>query len=236
MKISSKVKDYYDFISHVNGIEEQIVYSRKPTRKKPLTQQDLTEWAYMYDMPRWWRDPKAPVSRWHRWRDPPKYDHYIMLEVGFVQYVFGFKNVVKITDVETDVSVIEHYEAEMELAYTFNQSKHIYKMYPMSLSYFEIDRHYLAMRRREDISFENISVDHILKVSNLESGHFHGDPILKETKVPKFVKPEEIWQNLRAYLGRLVDDSQGQSTPQTDKEKTINHGFDLKTSFRHPVK
>ena len=56
------------------------------------------------------------------------------------------------------------------------------------------------------------------------------NPILKEYSLYKVYSAFEIWNILSEFLGKL-NDKHSQSI-QTDKEKIISHGFDLKTSFR----
>ena len=54
-------------------------------------------------------------------------------------------------------------------------------------------------------------------------------PILKDYNFHKVLSPEDVWIKLSAWLGK---DRPIIST-QTDKEKIISAGFDLKSSFRN---
>jgi hypothetical protein len=56
-------------------------------------------------------------------------------------------------------------------------------------------------------------------------------PILSEYDVQKVFPAEKIWLMLSEWLGREKVILNNQS----DEEKILSNGFDLKTSFRHPV-
>jgi hypothetical protein len=56
------------------------------------------------------------------------------------------------------------------------------------------------------------------------------NPILKEYSLHKVYSAFEIWNMLSEFLGKLND--RHIESIQTDKEKILSHGFDLKSSFR----
>lgn len=55
--------------------------------------------------------------------------------------------------------------------------------------------------------------------------------------LPKYYLPNQIYQDLAYYLGNTIKPSPDVQPPgnpkQTDKEKILSHGMDLKQSFRH---
>ena len=57
------------------------------------------------------------------------------------------------------------------------------------------------------------------------------NPILKEYSFHKVYSAFEIWTMLSEFLGKLNDNHT--QAIQTDKEKILSHGFDLKSSFRN---
>ena len=59
-------------------------------------------------------------------------------------------------------------------------------------------------------------------------------PLLLDTGIPALIPPFEIYKNLEMYLST----SKTEKTVDiaTNDEKIVNHGFDMKSSFRHPVK
>ena len=59
-------------------------------------------------------------------------------------------------------------------------------------------------------------------------------PLLRDTGIPALIPPFEIYKNLEMYLSSLKTEKTVDIA--TNDEKIINHGFDMKSSFRHPVK
>lgn len=57
------------------------------------------------------------------------------------------------------------------------------------------------------------------------------NPILSEYQFHKVYSAEQIWRMLTEWLGREKQIKE----MRTDKEKILSNGFDLKTSFRHPI-
>ena len=53
-------------------------------------------------------------------------------------------------------------------------------------------------------------------------------PILKDYNVGKVISPERIWIMLSEWLAK----EKPIENKQTDKEKIVSKGFDIKTSFR----
>ena len=49
----------------------------------------------------------------------------------------------------------------------------------------------------------------------------------------KIFKPEEIWLEVSNFLSKKLTDKEIIINNQTDEQKIISHGFDLKQSFRH---
>jgi hypothetical protein len=57
------------------------------------------------------------------------------------------------------------------------------------------------------------------------------NPILKEYSMNKVFSPVDIWLILSEFLGKLKDTNK--ESIQSNSEKIIAHGFDLKSSFRN---
>lgn len=62
-------------------------------------------------------------------------------------------------------------------------------------------------------------------------------PNLGELGIPAIVSAEQMYQDLSYFMGNVINESPdiqpAGKPPQTDREKVVSHGFDLKTSFRH---
>ena len=59
-------------------------------------------------------------------------------------------------------------------------------------------------------------------------------PLLRDTGIPALIPPFEIYKNLEMYISSLKTEKTVDIA--TNDEKIINHGFDMKSSFRHPIK
>ena len=59
-------------------------------------------------------------------------------------------------------------------------------------------------------------------------------PLLCDTAIPALIPPFEIYKNLEMYISSLKTEKTVDIA--TNDEKIINHGFDMKSSFRHPIK
>ena len=62
-------------------------------------------------------------------------------------------------------------------------------------------------------------------------------PILRDYGIPSLVSAEQMYQDLSYFVGNKIHDSPDLIVHDnmSDKEKTLQHGFDLKQSFRHRV-
>lgn len=69
----------------------------------------------------------------------------------------------------------------------------------------------------------------IIRVKYNWSGEINLFPRLADYNFGTVIPPEDIWINLYNWLSRVKEEP----NIQTDKEKIVSHGFDLKTSFRN---
>jgi hypothetical protein len=58
---------------------------------------------------------------------------------------------------------------------------------------------------------------------------------LKNTIITRIIDPFVIWKELSNYISSKNNDKDI-DIKMTDEERAINHGFDKKYSFRHPIK
>jgi hypothetical protein len=61
------------------------------------------------------------------------------------------------------------------------------------------------------------------------------NPILKDTPIPSIIPARDFYNAIDNYLRSKYNDKTIE-IKNSDIDKAINHGFDKKTSFRHPVK
>ena len=60
-------------------------------------------------------------------------------------------------------------------------------------------------------------------------------PILQEYGINHYIQPEQLYQDIAYYVSNKMVTSPDLEVHDnmTDKEKIVQHGFDLKQSFRH---
>jgi len=58
------------------------------------------------------------------------------------------------------------------------------------------------------------------------------NPILSLVQFYKIFDSFQAFQQISSYISGVLGTKESNSTPMTDKEKVISHGFDIKTSFR----
>jgi hypothetical protein len=56
-------------------------------------------------------------------------------------------------------------------------------------------------------------------------------PLLKNSPIPSLISPKEMWQLVYNFLSQQISDKET-TVILSDKEKIVNKGFDLKSSFR----
>ena len=171
-----------------------------------LTNNEIFYMSYEYNTPN--RDDKR----------------FVILEIGNKQYLVQLTNF-KINKSSIIPNDIEDYD--MSIVRVFEDHKHYYD-FPISIRGCDIDYHWKWGRRfKYNESFNEV----VRKVYDKEINL----PILKETKFTSLLDLQEVWIELQTYFSSL-DNDKDVSLPMTDIERAEIHGFDKKTSFRHPIK
>jgi hypothetical protein len=209
MKIIDRNKDYYDYLSHVYGVDGNIAFDRRGSVL--LTDRYIREFA------------AANALQYSRYFG---FDA-LLLEAGFTHYMFL---------IEEKASV----EIAFELKHAFTSAIH-FSARPLCLYFthsYKITKDYFQQNRKaRRFSYDNVA----LKKHMIEIKFRNGAmpvcielPILDKTSLKSLIKAEDIWKSIYNYLcktqePKIVD-------TRNDIAKAIDHGFDQKTSFRHPVK
>ena len=204
MYIVDKNRDYYDYLSHIYGLDKGIIFDRRGSIN--ITDKDIYNILYVN----------------YRY----KRDHFILLEVGNVQYliqVFNFKY--KITFYGT-----EFISYSMKMMYIFKNNTHYFDI-PMSIRRVQV-KYYYGKDWKKKKYVLNDNFNDIVIIKNDKPLKL---PILSKTKITSLIDAHDIWNELQIYISSL-DNDKDVSIPMTDIEKAELHGFDKKFSFRHPVK
>lgn len=203
MYIVDKHKDFYDYYSHLYGIDKKVVFDRRLSKR--LSEQSfISLFVHL--------STRTPVNK--------KSKRYVVLEVGTTQYLFKLHNF--------EVKEEKVLDYDIEIIRVFRENKHLFKK-PITIM--SADPAYVwSYRKGRRYLFDSSFDEAIQKTYNKVSL-----PILAATKLTTLLDPEKIWIELQTYISSL-DNDVDTSTPMTDVEKAINHGFDKKTSFRNPIK
>jgi len=151
-------------------------------------------------------------------------DSYIIVEIGYTQYLFSVSDFKyrKIYSAFNDIE--EPYAATFKLIKTFKDQKHYGEA---SMSLIPVEKEYRGWR-----TFNKVPTSY----SELKKrGGPVLNPILKDTSFTSLLSQQDIWVDLSNYISSKYNDKTI-TIKNTDVDKLVNHGFDKRTSFRHPVK
>lgn len=157
------------------------------------------------------------------WRWSPfrfKDTAFVLLEIGNVQRLIKLYDFIIKKD--------EIISCSMEVVRIFKDNKHYFKG-PISIR--GVDIHGIWSWKKGYVDNFNGSYKEVIN----ETYKSIKLPILAETQLTSMLDAKEIWIDLQTYFSSLGNDKDIE-LKMTDVEKAVNHGFDKKTSFRHPIK
>jgi len=212
MYILDKNKDYYDYLAKEYGVDKTIVYDRRGS--VPLTRFTFLKMI-------------APSHIEYDRRDyfyNKKKQFLFVVEVGTTQYLFGISDIKYITRDKVK-SVYEPYSCTYKLLNTYKENKH----------YYDKEMTIVPMERRfGNWWYSDKSPIPFSELNELKE-HRIVNPILKDTAIPSYINAIEVWKDLSNYISSKYNDKTI-TIVNSDVEMAINHGFDKRTSFRHPIK
>ena len=217
MIIVSKVKDYYDYLSGVYGIDEKLVFDRRyenyllPTEPIPFSGKRIIE--------------------------PTKYTFAICGEL-FEVFFFNGKCYHTLPELFELGKEIAKYENVPEVFPAVSGWKSgINFDTPPRYKWSSV--HPLTFKEWSTANYGKTKVNQInrwpILVYPEKSVYWHKEVYLKDFGFASWYPPDEIYQNITAFLGWLVDNPP-EPDNQTNKGKIESHGFDLKRSFRPKMK
>jgi len=215
MKIIDKNKDYYDFYGRVINDIEPPVFDRRGSCI--LTNNLIVEKLY---------DPNYSSSYF-----------YAMLVTGYERYLFRFEYKIGNYDILsgnyaicTNIKFLKKYSGiKLKTLST------AYKETPLCIYSVRLNtiwsknffKYKISDTYREEKFIDKVSYDELI---NTSSTTMISLPILKDTSIPSFIPVHDMWVSLENYFISLSNDKD--ISIETNNEKIVNHGFDLKTSFR----
>jgi hypothetical protein len=207
MYIIDRNTDYYDYLSYVYGVDKKIIYNRRDSER--ITDQTIID----------------QISFGKHSIRPDK-EYFIILEVGFVQYLL------RLTHIELEPTVFAETKLksyELEIFYVYKDHNHYFDC-PLSIREVRVNHRGYWIEYGSYVTSGNFEVD-ITKIHEREINN----PILAETKITSLIPPDDIWKEIQNYISSL-DNDKDVDLKMTDVEKAEIHGFDKKTSFRNPIK
>lgn len=230
MKIIDNKKDYYDYLSGIYGIDDQIVYDRRESVILSSEKAFLMGMDYYFSktvlpldkriINKRWRGSRNSIAKRRQYQPEKKSGfkvwtegdiYHFILEVGFTHYRFEVERWI-------DEKKANCVHVEYTLLDTIKEIKKRYSDAPICII---PCRTYFLLHEYKEL-WQETSNQLIQRIKN---------PILIGTIIPKFIAPEEIWQALYDYLSSLKD--KPIIDTRTDVQKLESAGFDKKTSFRN---
>lgn len=252
MKIISPFKDYYDYVAHIYGEDEKHTYLRPQSLTLPdeFVEEEVPKRLegmgkiYSAGMRYSITPPHHQESRflYHRWQEFYDFTKKFPTSVlSFCGYAIPL-----VTDVEKGKTFVIHNKEVWKKIhlniYTEDEIDKIFasKTWPSRSLYYppnfetrsdqlvELSRkikqpvffapsYYNSNKGRTQLFFRTTQV-----------------PNLSTIDFPKLLSPEKAYQEIDYFVGNLMNPSPDLDPPAevSDRDKIIQHGFDLKTSFR----
>lgn len=259
MLIVSKQRDYYDYLTNVYGVDEKIVYNReltptneygiierikvnghkkerfgKRTRKTENYESVFTEVYYTS------RYTDRFVPRFYVESDDYLYgdrvDYELLVICGKVYPVFLFDDGVLQKDLIVH-TYIPNRKLKMSV-YNPELHSHLFKR----IEDYEFGKEY---RELIDIQRRIGMPVFVLKVVGTEKDggkyiSYCPPPLLTQWNVESVYPADQLYQDISYFIANVLNESPDVQPkgkpPQTNEEKIVASGFDLKTSFRGKVK
>ena len=221
MKIQSKFKDYYDHVAHIYGGGDPLnVYQRKP----------LDETVYTFDS-----------KVFDGFILPGNYYHDYMLKyiviAGKLYTLRADKNPNPgqlSTWLDYELFTPENFPKHFEK----NKSKGFRKWRWLGLNREQVYIGYEHPALTEIAKAIGQPVYELVRISNSQKTSVYVNrviPILAANHIPSIISAEQMYQDLSYYTVNTMKESPDVRKPDisSDKEKVLQHGFDVKQSFRH---
>ena len=249
MKILDNKKDYYDYLSGIEGIDEHITYDRRnsfrinnPGTKVPALQYDHNL-RWFFNPYANYGDPLGPIidAPFKKDKESDKYlvgkgadakgkskkeyschQEFLGILVGTKIYII---RVSRIREKETDDKV----KIKPSLVYTglYNREG-MSSRAPIIIGDVGYARGYWSWNDGRDYS--DMRISRYRKSITDNSLVYLENPIMADTWIPSIIPPLDIWVEVSNYLLSLKDPKIEDN--RSDVEKLESHGFDRKTSFR----
>lgn len=215
MKIQSRFKDYYDFISHKFGADPNCVYVREPLKEISV------EWPKVAESQRFYQ--KDSEKFFYSTLDERQSQHsslymeFVVAGPHCAAYLRRYDS-----DTMTPLSAVH----EHRLMKTGEKGEPLYPNLPSKEQLYDLIKVVGApvfQIRRREYDGKLLLADRI--------------PILRDLDFPARVPAAQMWQDIYDVLTNVLRHNPDKAPPVTIANDDRIHaaGFDLKTSFRNPI-
>lgn len=218
MKIISKTKDYYDFVQHVYGSDNTVIYDRDaefPTNIK-FHELGVSE----LDIP---VSDGSRTGSFHYYSGGVGEIIYNVVICGKIYKVKHTKTCFSYTSNKPDINTYDvlsdYIRKRWDGEYRYTQGEHI-PAFDLISRYIKQPIFMYERVHRYGKNYVEIS-DQIPNLTLMGFG--------------KLLEPHLLYQDIEFYISNVINHGVGINPPVviSDKEKVIKHGFDVKQSFRH---
>ena len=214
MRIIDKYKDYYDFFGHKSE-DKTLVYDRRGSTL-------LNKETVLFHIYRYSRDNSLTFG----------------LQAGFKLFILEAIHLQ--ADYDPKTRKLQYVAGDLQLVDSidnFNWAGQPLQFVDLKLPYALFNNRWYTYRSAWDRSYQNqLKTVPVMrqKDNGLPDEPLADKPLLRDTGIPALIPPFEIYKNLEMYISSLKTEKTVDIA--TNDEKIINHGFDMKSSFRHPIK
>lgn len=215
MKIQSRFKDYYDHISHRYGADPDCVYIREPLKLSSIKWENR---AHFFD------DTLLRPSGSRRARERRKDDEIRALVDGYrIEFVIAGPRV---------TTFLHHYGHRRETIEVLGE-KHAHLLMKDWRTDKPLYPTVAQGKKLEDLIRLVGAPVFMVRNGTLDERI----PVLADLGFAAIVSPEQMWQDIYSTITNVLRTNPDKAPPVqvAEKYRIQEKGFDLKTSFRHPV-
>lgn len=227
MRLISPFKDYYDFICYQYGQDPNLVYLRRPFKGD-------AQYPKIPDEDRGWLD----IPRLRKQEPAPPKGRYIRLESEIIVVCHHVFPILSHVEHDRDRDPVLCAPQRIVKREILDEEKHQHILQPDWQGHAELPKAPPPAAMKRILRAVGAPVFTVLRNEWKNFVLDENVPILKDTPIPSVLSPQQIWQELVDVLENVLRDSPDKEPPKSvnNTERIIAAGFDLKTSFRHPIK
>jgi len=227
MKIISDFKDYYDYLAHQYGVDEKIVFNRKPIPNNDETKSILKETLGLV------REYKYALDNKLFSIGNEKSSNYRWLSVNGVLYLV-YRERLMYANSPYKVFTREQYDVFFPKDIHGFRKKRSYEDLVGNANFVKELTSIHAKLNTPVFWFDHTGFGEMLFIGESNESKYKA-PILSELGFASIYPADKLFQDISYFIGNVMRGSPDIKPPVEieNKDKILAHGFDLKQSFRH---